>query len=219
MPFLSEKQLQQKAALWAAQLDINPDSPLTFSQPALIVVDMQKEFLSDEGLIPVWGGPAILPNVNRLTNAFRLKGHPVFFTRMIYNNPEKDGGATARFWGMDRHSMILREGTWHAELDERLSISPDDTIITKRRYSAFFGTELDTLLRSCGVREILIAGVSSHICCEATAHDALFREYDVHFLLDGTGGNDEAAHYAVLRNIGAVYGKIVMTDQAIRAVL
>jgi ureidoacrylate peracid hydrolase len=137
---------------------------------------------------------------------------------MIYNNPETDGGACARFWGMDGSSMILREQTWHAELDDRLDISPDDIIITKRRYSAFFGTDLDTHLRCRGVREVVIAGVSSHICCEATAHDALFRDYDVFFLLDATGGNDEAAHVAVLKNIGAVYGKIITAEQAICAV-
>ena len=218
MTFLSEHELTQKAAEWTQLLGVNPLADLVLLNPALIVVDMQKEFLSDDGLIPVWGGPAIVPNVNRLSHAFRAKGHPVFFTRMIYNNPEEDGGATARFWRMDRHSMILREGTWHAEPDERLSIAPGDIIITKRRYSAFFGTDLDVHLRCRSVREVIIAGVSSHICCEATAHDALFREYDVYFLADGTGGNDETAHCAVLRNIGAVYGRIVTTDQVIRAV-
>ncbi len=219
MSFLSENELPQKAAEWAALLNMDMNLPISLESPALIVVDMQKEFLSGEGLIPVWGGPAIIPNVNRLMAAFRKKNHPVFLTRMIYNNPELDGGATARFWGMDRNSMILRDGTWHAELDDRLNLSGDDIIITKRRYSAFFGTELETLLRSHGAHEVIIAGVSSHICCEATAHDALFREFDVYFLLDGTGGNDEAAHCAVLKNIGAVYGKIVTMDQVIRSVL
>ena len=218
MDFLSESEFQSKVAEWIDQLNVDQNEKIDFDKPALIIVDMQKEFLSPEGLIKVWGGPAIMPNLTRLVKEFHKSRMPVFYTRMIYDNPEIDGGATARFWKMDENSMILRNGTWHAELHDELKPDSQDIVIVKRRYSAFFGTDLDLHLRTLGIADVVIAGVSSHICCEATAHDALFRDYNVYFLIDGTGGNDEESHLAVLRNIGSVYGYTVTTDQVINAI-
>lgn len=218
MAFLNESDFRVKVSEWIEKLNVDPNEKIELERPALIVVDMQKEFLIPEGLIKVWGGPAIIPNIKRLANKFNDARQPVFYTRMIYNNPETDGGATARFWKMDKDSMILREGTWHSELHDDLKPGNQDFIIIKRRYSAFYGTDLELHLRTLGVTDVVIAGVSSHICCEATAHDALFRDFNVYFLIDGTGGNDEDSHLAVLRNIGSVYGYTVTTDQVVNAI-
>jgi nicotinamidase-related amidase len=72
------------------------------------------------------------------------------------------------------------------------------------------------LLRTSGVQKIVIAGVCTNICCEATAHDAFFRDFNVYFLLDGTGATDEEAHISTLRNIALCYGHVITVDQAIR---
>ena len=178
---------------------------------------MQKDFLQDNGLLKVWGGPAIIPNILQLIQGFRAAHFPVIFTRHTYEDPEKDGGATARWWHVDRNSMLLRERTWHSELHDVLIPRSNEEVIVKKRYSAFYNTDLESLLRTTDVRQILISGVCTNICCEATAHDAFFRDFDVLFLVDATGAIDETAHLATLRNIALAYGNLVITRQIIEA--
>lgn len=215
MDFLATEVLSKKASNWMAALNMEPSSSLHLESPALLVVDMQKDFLQPDGLLPVWGGPAVIPNILRLVEAFHAAERPVIFTRHIYENPEQDGGATARWWKVDNNSMLLREGTWHAELHDALRPGSHDKVLAKRRYSGFFGTDLEILLRTAGVQDIVICGVCTNICCEATAHDAFFRDFNVFFLVDGTGATDEAAHLTTLRSFALAYGKLVMTDQVI----
>lgn len=179
---------------------------------ALLVVDMQKDFLLSDGLLRVWGGPAVVPEINRLIDLFRGAARPIVFTRHIYERPEVDGGATARFWGADANSQLLREGTWHSELHPDLHRLPTDRVLPKRRYSGFYGTDLELLLRTEEVRQVVVTGVCSNICCEATAHDAFFRDFEVFFPLDGTGGTSEEAHLGALRSIAFAYGRVVTVN-------
>src|SRR5690606_31544533 len=87
----------------------------------------------------------------------------------------------------------------------------------KRRYSPFVGTDLELLLRTSGEKDVVITGVCTNICCEATAHDAFFREFNVFLTADGTGATDEDAQIATLRNIALAYGKPVTSEQVLHA--
>jgi nicotinamidase-related amidase len=216
MEFLDLNMFGAKVGEWASLLGVDVTEDVALESPALIVVDMQNDFLLPEGLLKVWGGPAIIPKVAQLVDTFHEAFLPVFFTRHIYEDPEKDGGLTARWWKVDRNSLLLRESTWHAQLHGAFKPGPRDRVLAKRRYSAFFGTDLELLLRTSGVQDVVIAGVCTNICCEATAHDAFFRDFNVHFLLDGTGATDEAAHTSTLRNIALSYGKLVTAAQVAR---
>ena len=215
--FLSPDDLEAKISAWCDTLGIAEADPVSLSAPALVIVDMQNDFLTADGLLPVWGGPAVLPRIARLVGAFRTAGRPVVFTRHIYENPEVDGGATARWWKVDSNSQLLREGTWHAALAPELNPEPGERVIAKRRYSAFFGTDLELLLRTAGVRSVVIAGVCTNICCEATAHDAFFRDFDVFVPVDANGATDEAAHLATLRNLALSYARPVTCQQVVRS--
>jgi nicotinamidase-related amidase len=215
MDFLENTQLASKVKAWISALGVDSQASCRLRNPALIVVDMQKDFLLPNGVLKVWGGPAVVENIRGLIDVFHAIKRPVIFSRHIYENPETDGGATARWWKLDQSSQLLREGTWHAELADAFTPAPQDKVIPKRRYSAFYGTDLELLLRTNGVTEVLISGVCTNICCEATAHDAFFRDFEVYFVLDGTGATDETEHLATLRNISLAYGKIITTQQAI----
>jgi len=210
--FLSLDGLVEARSRWSAAVPPNEAQGIRSDAAALLVVDMQKDFLLPDGLLRVWGGPAIVPQINRLIDLFRAAARPIVFTRHIYERPEVDGGATARFWGADANSQLLREGTWHSELHSDLHRQPGDRVLSKRRYSGFYGTDLELLLRTAGVSQVVVTGVCSNICCEATAHDAFFRDFEVFFPLDGTGGTSEEAHLGALRSIAFAYGKIVTVD-------
>lgn len=218
MIFLETEKLPTKVKQWVKTLNIDDNRQIELKSPILIVLDMQKDFLQNEGLLKVWGGPAIIPNLNKIITFFHDKDFPVIFTRHIYEDPEKDGGATARWWKADRNSMLLREHTWHSEIFDLLVPGPKDRVISKRRYSAFFGTDLEILLRTSHINDVVITGVCTNICCEATAHDAFFRDFNILFVIDGTGATDEEAHLATLKNISLSYGNLVTTSQILNSV-
>jgi ureidoacrylate peracid hydrolase len=84
----------------------------------------------------------------------------------------------------------LIDGTPGAEIYSGLTPEPGDHVVKKHRYSGFFATDLDLLLREWGITTVVIAGTTTENCCHATARDAMFRNYKVVFLSDGTGTVD-----------------------------
>lgn len=180
---------------------------------ALIVVDMQREFLVEDGGMPLWGGPAIIPRLGALICTFRERERPVLYTQHCYRNPETDGGATAEFQRLNKSSMLLREGAPNTEVHPDIRPRPDDYVIKKQRYSGFFSTPLESILRGFDVKDVVIGGVASNCCCAATAHDAFFRDFHVFFLADGTGASDEQAHISTLRDIAWTYGTVLTVEQ------
>lgn len=216
MSFLDPKQIAAKAQEWGQLLDLKVDGSLEFSAPALLVLDMQNEFLLPSGQLPVWGGPAIIPNVARILQIFRQRQLPLVFTRHVCLEPFRHREQIAVMASIPDAATFLREGSMGVNTHPQVSPLQGEPIITKYRYSAFYDTPLDTLLKVNRIREVIITGVATNICCETTAHDAFFRGYDVFFALDGTGGTDETAHLASLRNIVRSYGKVGTIEQLVR---
>jgi len=217
MKFLPESKLEEKLIRWNIELGLDQYRDLQLLSPALLVLDMQNEFLSESGQMPVWGGPAIIPHVKRLLNAFRTSGYPVFFTKHLCIEPYRHQGELQVMDGVANPGSFLREGCAGAKIHEELRPRKDEQIITKYRYSAFYDTPLDTFLKVNRINEVIITGVATNICCETTAHDAFFRGYRVLFTIDGTGGTDESAHLASIRNIKLSYGKPVTVESIVTA--
>ena len=78
---------------------------------------------------------------------------------------------------------------------------PSEKVILKHRYSAFYNTDLETILRCLKVEDLVITGIMTNMCCESTARDAYFRDYRVFFPADGTGSINEEMHLASLLNL------------------
>jgi ureidoacrylate peracid hydrolase len=87
------------------------------------------------------------------------------------------------------HSSLV-DGTAGVDIFKALAPAPGEHVIKKHRYSGFFGTDLDIILRQWGVKTVIISGTTTENCCHATARDALFRDYQVVFLSDTTGTFD-----------------------------
>jgi isochorismate hydrolase len=90
-------------------------------------------------------------------------------------------------------------------------------VLQKKRYSAFIGTELDELLKSWQVEEVVICGVLTECCCETTARDAFCRDYRVFFVCDATATRDEVLHLSTLRNLAHAFAHVVSTEQLLAA--
>ncbi|HUV29974.1 MAG TPA: isochorismatase family cysteine hydrolase [Acidobacteriota bacterium] len=164
---------------------------------ALLVIDMQRFFLDPESPTYTCGGAAILPGVKRLVAAFRAADRPVIFTRHVHHPARLDAGIMEWWW-----DGMCVEGSPESELHPDVEPLAHEKIILKHRYSAFYNTDLETVLRCLNIRDLVISGIMTNMCCESTARDAYYRDYRVFFLADGTGSVNEQMHLASLLNAG-----------------
>ena len=143
-----------------------------------------------------------------LAATFRKARRPVIYTRQATAPDGADAGMMAKWW-----EDLCYDGTEDSEILPQLKPEPVDTVIRKTRYNAFMGTELDSILRGLGVRDIVITGVMTNVCCETTARDAFMRDYRVFFCADGTGSQSEELHLGSLRALAYAFAKIVTTKE------
>lgn len=213
--FLSESELNNLLPQWMQDLEEfrSRFRKIDISQSVLLVIDMQNDFLLEDGLLATWGGPVVVPRLQKTIEVYRHTGRPVIFTRHCYSNPELDGGATAEWWGMDRDSPVLNIDLPGSQIHADIAPREGDPVIVKHRYNAFHESNLESILKRFQTRDVIISGVASNCCCEATAHEAFFRDYHIFFLADGCGGSNESAHIATLRDIAFFYGTVLTCDE------
>jgi isochorismate hydrolase len=137
----------------------------------------------------------------------------LFFTQHVHE-PEADHGMLGRWW-----SDLIIKGSNDASLLPELNVEEGDLVIHKTTYSAFHGTDLETKLKDSGIRDLVIGGVMTNLCCETTARDAFVRNFRVFFLADGTSTISEDFHLSTLKNLG--YGFAILTScrQVIHSVM
>ncbi len=135
---------------------------------ALLVIDMINDFVT--GKFENERAKEIIPNINRLSESARSSDIPLIF---ICDTHEK-GDPEFSVW--DRHAVAGTEGS---EIVPELEVKDKDYKLEKSKYSAFFDTELDSLLKELGVDKLVLTGVLTHICIQHTAADAFYRGYEV----------------------------------------
>jgi len=178
---------------------------------ALLVIDMQRFFLDRDSPTFTCGGLAILPNVRQLVAAFREASRPVIYTRHVHHPDGIDAGIMGWWW----QGMCL-EGTPESETAEEIAPLASEKVILKHRYSAFYNTDLETVLRCLKIEDLVISGVMTNMCCESTARDAYHRDYRVFFLADGTATINEEMHLASLLNLAFGFAFVTTTDEILR---
>jgi ureidoacrylate peracid hydrolase len=196
---------------------------LDAGRTALIVVDMQNAFCHPEGSLARMGRPigmcrwAVEP-CRRLVEAARAGGVPVIFTRYVFRPDYADGGVLVNEVrpGL-RRAGALRAGTWDVEIVDELRPEAGDVVVDKNRYSAFHGTNLESILTSLDVRSLVVGGVTTNMCVEGTVRDAAQRDYRVFVVREATGELDPARHEHALDAIGFGFGWVVGLDGALAA--
>jgi nicotinamidase-related amidase len=169
---------------------------------ALIVVDMQNDFVSDGGALQVPDARATVPAIVDLVRRFRAAGARIVFTQ----DTHRDGDPEFAIW--PPHALERSHG-W--EIVEELQPLPDDTVLRKPRYDAFHGTPLDHLLRVWGVGTLVICGTVANICVHYTASSAALRWYDVVIPRDAISALDPFDLAASLRQTTALLAGRVTT--------
>ncbi len=209
---------------------------------ALIVVDMQNDFGAEGGMFHRAGidismiRAAIAPTARAL-RAARTGGIRIVYLKMAFQPDMSDAGPLdspnyARHLRMDvgkevpapdgQRSRILIRDTWNTDIVQELTPNTGEVVLYKHRFSGFFETELDAMLKRSGVKCLVVTGCTTSICVESTIRDAMFRDYSCVLLADCAGepiGHDfpRSNHDASILSIQTLLGWVSTSDDFINA--
>jgi biuret amidohydrolase len=159
------------------------------SKTALIVVDMQNDFVAPGAPMQSPAGLAMVPQLQRVLACCRESGIPVTYTAHVHRPNGCDLGLLGHAPPIARREALVA-GSAGAAIFPEIAPRDDEIVISKHRFSAFYGTDLEIILRGLGVTTVVITGVTTENCCHATARDAFFRDFQVIFLSDATATSD-----------------------------
>ena len=177
------------------------------SEFAVIVVDMLNDFVT--GTLKAERAPKIISNIQKLLKFARGEGMPVIYANDAHlRKIDKE----FQLWG--EHAVT---GTKGAQVIDELKPEEGDYVISKRRYSGFFGTDLDLLLRELGVKSLIVTGIATDVCVQHTVADAYFRGYDVLLPEDSVQAFTDEEHKYGLEYAKRCYNaEILRTDDLIK---
>ena len=175
---------------------------------AVIVVDMQNDFVSEGGALHVPDAQATIPPIQTLLSQAREAGLEVAYSQ----DTHAEGDPEWEIW--PEHA---REGTWGWEIVDELAPREQDTVIRKVRYDAFYGTHLDHFLRLWGTRTLVVCGTVANICVHYTAASAALRWYDVVIPRDAVSALDPFDLESSLRQTAFLFAGRITHVPGLRA--
>jgi ureidoacrylate peracid hydrolase len=190
------------------------DAILAPSRSALLVVDVQHDFIHPEGWAARHGSPSlrqVIPPINRLIGAARAAGVPVVYILMEHGPAMDLPNYRARYVarGMDG-DILCAAGTWGARLDGEVTAPvAGDLTVVRHSYDAFAGTTLHDLLRQRGVESVVGTGVVTNLCVQTTVQHAFALGYYVVIAEDATATPDPTVQAVTLANFRQYFGPVV----------
>lgn len=192
------------------------------SRTALLVIDMQNDFVLEGAPMEVPAARDAIPGIQRLITAARELKVPVIYSQHTLLEDSQNSILEATY-NPKLFSVGMRKGTQGVQVIEDLKPQPEDTIIEKYRYDAFHNTLMEPTLKNIrGLNQIdtvIITGTLTEVCCESTARGAYMRDYKVAFVSDATGGLSNEAQKATESVIGIFFGRVLTTNQVIEEML
>src|SRR5256886_60391 len=226
------------------RIEAKPDPiAIDTAKTAVIVVDMQNDFGTKGGMFDRAGfdisiiQKAVGPTATVLAAA-RSAGIKIIYLKMGYHPDLSDLGAPDSVNRMrhiqrmhvgttvrapdGRESRILVRDTWNTDIVAELKPQVDDIVIYKTRFRGFYQTELDTILKRMGAKQLIITGCTTSVCVDSTIRDAMFRDYQPVLLADCTAehigyGLPRSNYEASLLTIQTLLGWVSSADEFIRA--
>lgn len=173
------------------------------NKTALLIVDMVKDFTDPEGLVYYPQNREILPKIREVLDECRKHDCLIVFLQHCNRKDKKDH----RIESM-RPNCI--EGTDGIQIDPMLPIDEKkDYVIRKRRYSGFFGTDLDLVLRENKIENLVIVGTKTNCCIRATVTDAFYLDYNGIVISDCVATNSEVVNQVHLEDIQKYLGSVI----------
>jgi nicotinamidase-related amidase len=175
---------------------------------ALIVIDMLADFFTRQPTLAAQR-LQLAASINRLSSNLRQRGHPVIWVRQEFKADLSDA-----FLDMRRRDFAITiEGTPGAQILPELDRHAEDIVIVKKRYSAFFGTNLDDTLARLLPQTPVLAGINTHACIRTAAIDAYQRDFDVIVASDCVASYDDSWHKETLRYLDGRIARLMASDE------
>ena len=180
------------------------DGMLTNAENAILVVDMENAWVSPKSPQCIKGALETLPAINKFLEFGRNNSWAVIYLYRIHLPSGIDAENYRRHFFEEGKPFCI-QGTWSAEIPEEIAPAPGDIKVTKQRFSAFFATELDLILRGLGVKNVYITGTQYPNCIRATAVDSMSLDYNTFVVTDCCSAESDevaAANIYDLKNMG-----------------
>ena len=205
---------------------MTPTGP-EIEKSALIIVDMQNDFVHPEGRFGMMAKQepernidheflsSPTPHVKRLAASFREAGRPVVYIAHVLSPDYSD--AAFPYWRYDRpsNSQFIVEGTWGAEIIDELTPEEGEHLVVKKGFGGFSNTPLDTILRNYGVTTCVVTGVTTCVCVSTTIRGGVEKNYRMIIVGDGTAEVQREAHEHELKTMARVFADVKTTDEMI----
>ena len=191
---------------------------------AIVVIDMQNAYASPGGYLDlagfdIAGAGKVIEQSAKVLETARAAGMPVIYFQNGWDSSyvEAGGPGSPNFHKSnalktmrarpDLTGTLLARGTWDYELVDALEPQAGDIVLHKTRYSGFFNSQLDSVLRSRGIRNIVLVGIATNVCVESTLRDGFFLEYFGIMLEDATHqAGPEYLQQATIYNVETFFG-------------
>ncbi|GED89433.1 hydrolase [Streptomyces sp. 6-11-2] len=185
---------------------------------ALLVIDMQNDFVLEGYPMEVPMARRRIPRMQEVIAECRAAGIPVVYTRHILLDTFNVSPLESTY-NPALLSAGMREGTFGSQVVDDLKPEEQDVVVVKHRYDAFHNTRLENVLTSIsGLREVdtvIIVGTLTEVCCDSTARGAYMRDFKVAFVGDATGALSEEAQAATEKTIGTFFGRVLTTGELV----
>ncbi len=208
---------------------------IDLQRTAVIVVDMQNAFVSKGGIFDLWGkdiskAQKITEPIKRISSTARAKGLKVVYIAHRHSPDLHDGGGpNSPYWHKGMISSYREQpewrdklnisSTWGAEIVKELKPQEGDILVVKPRYSAFFGTNLDTILKTYDVKYLIFTGVSTTICVDTSIRDAFNLEYFSILISDAVAsGSPSFVDEVTISNVKRCFAWVTTSENILRAI-
>jgi nicotinamidase-related amidase len=177
----------------------------------LLIIDMLNDFFRQHVRLAEQRSN-LVASINMLAESFRSHGQPVLWVRQEFAPDLHDA-----FLEMRKHNLhVTIAGTDGCELLPELDYRPTDKTIVKKRYSAFFGTDLEATLKNPHPDLLVVAGINTHACVRTTVIDAYQRDYEVVVATDCIASYDEAHHEMTTQYLDGAIAQLLPNREIIR---
>ncbi|PTU18561.1 hypothetical protein P175DRAFT_0503359 [Aspergillus ochraceoroseus IBT 24754] len=227
----------RKGQIAAVPYDWPHDATLTPYTTALVIIDMQKDFCAPGGYMEFQGydisaAQALIPKLQHLLNTFRSAGFPVYHTREGHRPDLSTLSSREAYRSRNNGSglgigspgplgrLLIRGEVGHDTVDELYPI-PGEPVIDKPGRGAFAHTDFELLLRNKGIKNLVLAGVTTDVCVSTTMREANDRGFDCVVLDDGTTASEPHLHVNTIESVkmeGGIFGAVAKLEDVVQAV-
>jgi nicotinamidase-related amidase len=211
--YVTKRSLPAHTARWLQRIREEtaprPNLQLDPSACALLVIDMLHYFADPQGRCFLPAAQVVTPRITALLSAWREQRSLVAFTRHAHEGSQ-DLGMLGKFF-----SDYIRAGEPEAEIIGALAPLRGELVFRKTTYDAFWETPLEHELQNGGIRQVLITGCLTHMCCETTARAAFCRGYEVYVAADATASSHEKRHLHSLLAMADSVAVVLSTEEVL----